>query len=349
MARNNDTTHRSGQPCHPAHSPRRHFFKHLCLLIVNLSVRAISSDSHMGWKKGQAVQLVPLSQATGRVLDVYKDVQRVFGVPHISSFFQFLGNYPRFLDRFWTAMLPIVQTSTFFSCSQRLRADAYARVRTSFQIPDLKAEVCRQQFSPGACEELKDCINLFCHSVPATLLLSSFLLEAFHAPAGDAAILRTPAPVPKPHRRIVLVEEDSASPAVKAIFADIRRSTGADVVHTVYRAFARWPDFLQSYWTAVKPIAVSERFLNSESALREVALQVTKELPGPVQFTSSDLAGLGMNEDEAGSLTRLTDMFVHSLSAALLNVSVARIAIEGGSLLPISIAEDSAPKTEVSS
>ena len=348
MARNNDTTHFSGQPVLAWLSPLP-FFKHLRLLIVNLPTRAISSVSHMSWKKGQAVQLVPLSQATGRVLDVYHDVQHVFGVPHISSFFQFLGNYPRFLDRFWTTILPIVQTDAFSSCSQRLRADAYSRARSSFQIPDLKAEVYRQQFSPGACEELRDCINFFCHSVPTSLLLSSFLSESFQTPAGNANIPRTPTPAPKPHRRIVMVEEDSASPAVQAIFADIRRSTGADVVHTVYRAFARWPDFLQSYWIAVKPITVSELFLLSESALREAALQVTKEIPGPVQFTASDLAGLGMNDDDAGSLIRLSGMFVHSLSAALLNVSVARIAMEGGSLHAKSDAEDSIGATEMPS
>lgn len=301
----------------------------------------------MVWKKGQAVQLVPLSQATGRVLDVYHDVQRVFGVPHVSSFFQFLGNYPRFLERYWSAVRPIAQTQAFFSCAQRLRADAYSRIRTDFEIPDLKAEVNRQKFSPGACEELRDCINFFCYSVPMSLLLAAFLSEAFETSAGNEAIPLVPAPPPKPHRRIVMVEEDNASPAVNAIFADIRRSTESDVVHTVYRAFGRWPDFLSSYWNAVKPIAISEHFQQCESAVREEALRITTQLPGPVQFNASDL-----NETEAGSLISITDMFVHSLSAALLNVSLARIAIEGGSLCAKTCAEESVsakPKTEVTS
>jgi len=301
----------------------------------------------MIWKKGHAVQLVPLSQATGRVLDVYHDVQRVFGVPHISSFFQFLGNYPRFLDRYWSAVKPIGQSQAFFSCAQRLRADAYSQIRTDFQIPDLKAEVNRQKFSPGACEELRDCINFFCYSVPISLLLASFLSRSFETAAGSAAIPLTPAPAPKPHRRIVMVEEDSASPAVNAIFADIRHSTDADVVHTVYRAFARWPDFLNSYWNAVKPIAISEHFRQCEGAVREEALHITSELPGPVQFSASDL-----NETEAGSLLQITDMFVHSLSAALLNVRLARIAIEGGCVHTQLATEDSTtelPKTEVPS
>lgn len=286
----------------------------------------------MGWKKGQAVPLLPLSEATGRVLEIYRDLQQVFGVPHVSSFFQHLGTRPRFLDRYWSVMGPIAGTEAFFSGAQRLRADAYTRVHAHFQIPDLKSEINRQQFSFGACEELRDCINFFYHSVPMSLLLSATLSKSLAGGAGSVDIPRTPATTHKHQRRIVMVEEDSASPAVKAIFADIRSATGADVVHTVYRAFARWPDFLKSYWDAVKPLTVSELFHHSESAIREDALQLTKELPGPIQFSSGDLTALGMNESEANSLTCVTDMFVHSLSAALINVSIARIAMEGGNL-----------------
>ncbi len=286
----------------------------------------------MSWKKGQAVQLLPFSDAKGRVLEIYRDVQHVFGVPHISSFFQYLGTNPRFLDKFWTAIRPVAESEAFFTCAHRLRADAYARIHTNFDIPDLNAEVVRQQFSLGAREELKDCINFFCHSVPMSLLLASYLSESFAGTAGNAEIARTPAAVPKAPRRIVMVDEDSVNPAVKAIFADIRATTGADVVHTVYRAFARWPDFVQAYWTTVKPIMVSDKFQRCESTVREEALQITRELPGPVRFSAADLAATGLHEAEAGSLIHITEMFVHSLAAALLNVSVARIGLEGGSV-----------------
>ncbi|HVJ04983.1 MAG TPA: halocarboxylic acid dehydrogenase DehI family protein [Candidatus Saccharimonadales bacterium] len=303
----------------------------------------------MSWKKGQAVRLLPLSEATGRVLDIYRDVQCVFGVPHISSFFQFLGTHPRFLESFWTTVRPIVQSQAFFACAHRLRADSYTRVHTYFEVPDLKSEVTRLDFSLGAREELKSCINFFCYAVPISLMLSALLSESFEGPAGSSEVPLTPAPRPKPHGRIVLVDEDSAGPVVKSIFADIRTATNADVVHTVYRAFARWPDFLQSYWTAVKPITVSELFQHSENALREDALQIVKELPGPIEFSSSDLDKMGINEADSSSLIKISDMFVHSLSAAMLNVSVARIAMEGGSMNTKSTPEDSAPKAEVPS
>lgn len=284
------------------------------------------------WKKGQTVSLVPLSQATGRVLEIYRDMQQVLGVPHISSFFQFLGAHPRFLGHFWGTVRPIVQSQAFFSCSNRLRADAYTRVHSYFQVPNLKSEVTRQQFIPGASEELKECVDFFCYSVPVSLQLASLLSESFEGPAGSADIARTAAAAPKLRGSLEMIDEDSAAPSVKSVYADIRAATNSEVTHTVYQAFARWPAFLQSYWNSVKPIAVSDLFQYCQSSMREDAQAMVSELPGPVEFNSSDLAEIGMNQSEAGTLIRVTNMFALSLAASLLNVSIARIAIEGGTL-----------------
>lgn len=291
------------------------------------------------WKRGQIVSLVPLSQATGRVLEIYCDMQQVFGVPHIGSFFQFLGAHPRFLGHFWGTVRPIVQSQAFFSCAQRLRADAYTRVHSYFQVPNLKSEVARQQFIPGASEELKECIDFFCYSVPISLLLASFLSESFEGTAGSDEIPRTAAPAPKPRRSLAIVDEESADPIVKSVYADIRLATNAEVTHTVYQALAHWPGFLQSYWNSVKPIVVSELFQYCQSSMREDAQTFVPELPGPVEFNSSDLAELGMNQSEAGTLIRVTNMFALSLAASLLNVTIARISIEGGSARPKPVVE----------
>ncbi len=266
------------------------------------------------------------------MLDIYRDMQQVLGVPHISSFFQFLGGHPRFLSHFWGTVRPIVQSQAFFSCSNRLRADAYTRVHSYFQVPNLKSLVTRPQFIPGAREELKECIDFFCYSIPMSLQLSSLLSEAFEGPAGSADIARTAAAAPKLRGSVEMVDEDSAAPAVKSVYADIRTATNAEVTHTVYQAFARWPGFLQNYWSSVKPIAVSELFQYCQSSMREDALAMVSELPGPVEFNSSDLAEIGMNQSEAGTLIRVTNMFALSLAGSLLNVSIARIAIEGGNL-----------------
>ena len=244
-------------------------------------------------------------------------------------------------------MRPIVQSQAFFSCANRLRADAYTRVHSYFQVPNLKSEVTRQQFIPGAGEELRECINFFCHSIPMSLQLASLLSESFEGAAGSPDIPRTAAAKPQLRCSIELVDEESAAPAVKSVYADIRTATNAEVTHTVYQAFARWPGFLHSYWSSIKPIAVSELFQYCQSSMREDALAMVSELPGPVEFNSSDLVEMGMNQSEAGSLIRVTNMFALSLAGSLLNVSIARIAVEGGNLrLNAFLSDEAEAKTE---
>ncbi len=75
---------------------------------------------------------------------------------------------------------------------------------------------------------------------------------------------------------------------------------------------------------------------------------MVSELPGPIEFDASDLAEMGMNQSEAGTLIRVTNMFALSLAASLLNVSIARIAIEGGNLRtnPIVVSDEAEAKPE---
>lgn len=296
------------------------------------------------WKKGESARFVPLSQASGRVLDIYCDIQQLLGVGNIGSFFQLLGAHPRFLAHFWGAVRPIVRSQAFASCARRLRADAYTRVHTYFQIPNLRSEVLRQQFIPGASEELMECIDFFSYSDPISLLLASFLSESFEGPAGNSDIALTAAPAPKPHPCAELVEEARASAAVKSIYADIHSSTETEVDDSIYQAFARWPGFLESYWNPIKAIAVSDLFLYCRSSMCEDARFMVSELPGPVEFNSMDLAELGMNQSEAGTLIRGTNTSALNLAASLLNVSVARIAVEGGILRPKSFKVVTAPE-----
>ena len=259
------------------------------------------------WRKGQQVRLVPMSQASGQVLDVYRDSQQLFGVPHISSFLQFLGGYPHFIGRCWSVVRPVVQSKAFFSCSTRLRANAYTRLHSHIEVPSL--ELQHQQSAPGADADLKECIDLFLDSLPLSLVLASLVAESFEGPAGNASISSARAPAPKAHRLFEMVDEESATPAVKSIYAEIRTSTGADVLHNVYRAFGRWPGFLRSFWSLAKLIVVSELFQYCGGSVERDAMAIVGELPGPrgVHLHRSGRAWL---EPERGQLAARRNQYV---------------------------------------
>ncbi len=62
--------------------------------------------------------------------------------------------------------------------------------------------------------------------------------------------------------------EDDASPDVREIFADIRRTLGISGLNLFYPALAEYPAFLELHWSLVKPLAGSRELRSCAERLR---------------------------------------------------------------------------------
>jgi hypothetical protein len=115
------------------------------------------------------------------------------------------------------------------------------------------------------------------------------------------------------------------------VYEEMKRQFETQVVHRMYRGFARFPDFLTKYWDTMRVIVQSPLYSRFEHEVRITAEQLTYELPGPYDVSSERLIAAGIDMEEVSSLVRITEVFERSLPSTLLNVCVAKIGIEGGS------------------
>src|SRR5256885_8119084 len=129
-------------------------------------------------------KLVRESEAQGRVREIYDDIKRLFGVPHIKVIFQAYAASPKFLEILWSTLSPAVQTAEFFSCADRLRAEAITIMHNYYSVPDLCARIRDLQFSEGAQHELTDVTELFCYNDALMLLFVATACRAMDAPVG---------------------------------------------------------------------------------------------------------------------------------------------------------------------
>jgi len=285
----------------------------------------------MPWRKGNRLQLMPESEASPRVREIYTSIRQTLKLPSVATFFQAYGMEPTLLDMFWTAAEPIAKTQRFAECSDRLRADCFTRVHNYFAIPDFCEQMREEHFSPGALAELQNSIELFYISVPMTLLLAAFQLRGFDGPVGDPKVPReTFSPTWSFHKPI-FIDEEKASPLVHKVYEEMKRQFETHVVHRMYRSFARFPDFLIKYWDTLRVIVQSPLYSRFEHEVRITAEQLTYELPGPFDVSSEKLLAAGVQMEEVTSMVRITEVFERSLPSTLLNVCVAKIGIEGGS------------------
>jgi hypothetical protein len=231
----------------------------------------------------------------------------------------------------WREARPLLGTQEFFSLANRLRADAYTRMHNYFSIPDLCARMTELSFSPGARHELTAVAELFQYNNPPLLLLMAAQMQAFDKAIGNGGTGTRPATHPIFRERPVLVEEETAPAPTRKIYDDLKRTLGVPVVNTDYRALARWPDFLRDYWALLKSLVQSPLYKEHCQALRASAIALAQELPERFQLTVAQLQDAGLDDAEVEAAVRLTETFFKLLSGLVLNVSVAKIGLEGGS------------------
>ena len=287
----------------------------------------------MSWRKGNRPPSVTEDSADESVSEIYGDIKQHLAAPFVSKFFQVFAAYPRFLPIQWRALRPVTETREFFQCAERLRADAYTRAHNYFNIADLSVRLKELEFSEGACRELADTLELFAYLEPLLLLLSQVQQQAFDGGTGSGkASMGSPDPVePKPTP--ILIDVQTAPPDIRHVLEQAKTSSGLPVFDDSLRALARWPDFFLESWKLMEPLLASPLYQQCQRGLQDTAWNIGRERPGTVELSVDQLTEAGLDEDDIGSVVRLTQAFTRGYSATLLDISIVKIAFEGGNHL----------------
>jgi hypothetical protein len=284
----------------------------------------------MPWRKGNRLRLVTETEARGRTLEIYDDIRVTLGLPIAPTAFQAFAAVPAFLELAWSALAPLAHTQEFFVLADRLRADAYTRCYAYFAVPDLQLKLENEDFSRGAREEIAASIDMLNHGSSIVLLLLAVLLQSFEEPVGQEHPCECPAVRPVYSVRPPLVNEETAPPDVQRVFDDVRKTLKIPQLTAEIRALARWPEFFGDYWRTLKKSIESPLYEVCFRGVHETAFTLTREIGVVVELTTEQLSEAGLSEEEIASVLRITDSFMAAAVSTVLNVSFAKIAMEGG-------------------
>lgn len=277
-------------------------------------------------QKRSQLRAVAEQNARGRTREIYDDIKQQLGVPLVSPVFQAYAVYPKFFEVFWSDMRPAVATAQFYALADRLRADAYTRMHNYFQVPDLTHAFTDDERGRRELQRMEEALDLFHYLDPLLLLILMALTQAFAKPAGHQPANAAPAEHPLFTDLPQLVTEHSAPAEVKAIYEDIKRTLGTQVLSSAYQAMGSMPAFLEGYWKALKPIGESALYTESHAGVRQTAWALAREFPARIEIPLENF----LAEDEITGVARITEIFVESLSRTVLNVALAKIGLEHG-------------------
>jgi hypothetical protein len=289
----------------------------------------------MPLSRKRRLPLLSESDASGRTLEIYEEIKLALGVPQVNVIFQAYGVYPRFLDLMWNQLRPALETQDFFQHADRLRAEVYTRMHNYFSVPDLGSGIRQIQFSTGAQHELTGVVELFHYNNPLLLLITALQIQAFEDGPAHRRVAKNRADHPVFAHQPVKVPEDSAPLPIKKTYDDIKRTLGVSFINTDYQAFARFPDFLNLYWNALKPAISSPLYGENKHALQESAMSLAGDLPNAPQLSVEHMQDAGLSEDEISAGIHITEEFLEVLSGLVLNIAFAKISLEGGNRIQV--------------
>jgi hypothetical protein len=279
----------------------------------------------MPWKKGNRIRLLAEADADGPTRETYEQLKQALGLPRVAALYQAFAVYPKFLQLHWEAFRPVFAANQFFALASRLRADAYTRAFNYFDVPDLSVAA-----DESSMRELAEATDLLQYEDPALLLVAAVQLHAFDGPVGRVEEPVVPVTHPVFAKSPALAAEQLTPAPLRRVYDDLRLALGTSFVSYEYRTLARCPDFFTRYWTALKEWSASPMYEGIQHAIRESAWTLARETPHPVELTVSYLSDAGLSDEDIAAVMHISELFVNELSSLVLNVSLARIALEGG-------------------
>jgi hypothetical protein len=114
--------------------------------------------------------------------------------------------------------------------------------------------------------------------------------------------------------QVPLVDEREAPLRVRTAFEDIAKATGLTFVSSAHRAMGAYPDWLEIFWSDMRPLLSDIRHRELVGRIDRAAQDAARQLPYP----------LYMNEGDFPEMARINDVFCALLPGLIVDTAVAR-------------------------
>src|SRR6478609_1975721 len=108
---------------------------------------------------------------------------------------------------------------------------------------------------------------------------------------------------------VKLVDEATASPRVRAVFADIKATKKIDRVPNIWRALATHPEHLELCWTRLKAIMQPGKVDALTKEIVALAVSVTNSCRYCVNSHTAAAQKLGLTKDQLGEVLAVVGLF----------------------------------------
>ncbi len=250
-------------------------------------------------------------EATGELKATYDDIRATLRVAWVAFACRVLATFPGYLPLAWRAARPNFETRYAERAAVTLRRQSMLPE----DPPDLGPELRELGWDDARIDVVRRSLDALNYGNPKYLLLITGWSEALQGRpcgGGDEAsqdTARVPLGPPAGVAPLRLVDPDTASPEVQALFkrvTDLHYHHGAS---SDYRVLANWPDYLRLALDRVlEPAVRTEEYDAVARSLLGQARELVRGFPTPAGVGRDAVAASWSNSEVAG-LTGLLFMY----------------------------------------
>jgi hypothetical protein len=241
-----------------------------------------------------------VNEVAGDLRPIYEEIRTALDLPFVPTIFKVAAGNPKYLREMWEDLYEVAASREFHAAADVLTQFVNARViGTNWQFSNQERALAAQKFSPSDARMMAGVAATFQRALPRLALFARLMQRGYSGGQSGRVSARHAA---SPFARMITLHvpnESEASLRTWMTYSEIKRTTGAKQVPSLFRALSPFPGYLASVWVDTRKLFADRDFLRARDEVSRRSLTLLHGLPvGDHREALDDLTPAQWNEIE---------------------------------------------------
>ena len=211
---------------------------------------------------------------------MYASIRTGFDLPFVPTVFKLAAGIPQYLKLVWKDLESVVCSREFETAARAFQEVAHsAAISGGWTFSDQPAVLAADKFSNADIRVIGGIVGLFARATAQMALFSRLMQRGYGGGQKGRVTKVKPVAAMAQMVRIHVPNEREAGLRVWLIYSDIKKTTGAKSVISLYRALSPFPSYLASAWMDSKRLLADPSFVNAHEELNRRARALLAGMP----------------------------------------------------------------------
>jgi Halocarboxylic acid dehydrogenase DehI len=219
-------------------------------------------------------------EVTPEMRRMYANIRAAFDLPFVPTVFKLSAGIPQYLKVLWKDLESVVCSREFETAATAYQEIAHsAAISGGWTFSDQPGVLAADKFSNADIRVVGGIVGLFARATAQMALFSRLLQRGYSGGQKGRVTKSKQVSALAQMVRVHVPNEREAGLRVWLIYSDIKKTTGAKSVMSLYRVLSPFPSYLASAWLDSKRLLVDPSFVAAREELNRRARALLAGMP----------------------------------------------------------------------